>query len=89
MSADEHDQDLIDRMREMVVFLAKALVDEPDAVDVTVVEAARATIYELTVDESDLGKVIGREGRTARAIRQMLSAGSAGLNKRAVLDIIE
>ncbi len=76
-------------MRELVAFLARSLVDEPDSVEVTVVEADRATIYELSVAPDDLGKVIGREGRTARAIRQLLVVGSADANKRPILDILE
>ncbi|MEM7607884.1 MAG: KH domain-containing protein [Myxococcota bacterium] len=76
-------------MKELVVFLAKALVDEPDQVDVQVVEEDRAWVFELTVAQEDLGKVIGKEGRTARAMRTLLSSMSARGRKRAVLDILE
>jgi predicted RNA-binding protein YlqC (UPF0109 family) len=65
------------------------LVDEPDAVEVNVVEEDRAIVLELTVAPDDLGKVIGKEGRTARAMRTLLSATSARMRKRAILDILE
>ncbi|MEM9074463.1 MAG: KH domain-containing protein [Myxococcota bacterium] len=76
-------------MRDLVAFLARALVDDPDAVEVSVVEGDRAWVLELTVAQEDLGKVIGKEGRTARAIRTLLSSMSARSRKRAVLDILE
>ena len=78
-----------DRLETLIVYIAKQLVDEPDAVRIEVVEGDRAVIYELTVAPDDLGKVIGKDGRTARAIRTLLSATSAKLKKRAVLDIVE
>jgi predicted RNA-binding protein YlqC (UPF0109 family) len=65
------------------------LVDEPDAVEVNVIEEDRAVVLELTVAPDDLGKVIGKEGRTARAMRTLLSATSARMRKRAILDILE
>ena len=64
-------------------------MDDPDAVEVNVVEEDRAVVLELTVAPDDLGKVIGKEGRTARAMRTLLSATSARLRKRAILDILE
>jgi len=64
-------------------------VDDPDAVEVNVVEEDRAIVLELTVAPDDLGKVIGKEGRTARAMRTLLSATSARMRKRAILDILE
>ena len=76
-------------LREMVAFIAKALVDDPDAVEVTEVEGEKALILELSVAPSDLGKVIGKEGRTARALRTLLSATSAKTSRRAVLEILE
>lgn len=79
----------MDAMRDLVAFLARALVDEPEAVEVEVVEEARAYVLQLTVAPDDLGKVIGKEGRTARAIRTLLSSMSARTRKRAVLDIVE
>ena len=64
-------------------------MDEPDAVEVNVIEEDRAIVLELTVAPDDLGKVIGKEGRTARAMRTLLSATSARMRKRAILDILE
>ena len=76
-------------LEELVRYVARALVDEPDDVRVTTVEDDRAVVLELSVAEDDLGKVIGKEGRTARAIRTVLAASSARLKKRAVLEILE
>jgi predicted RNA-binding protein YlqC (UPF0109 family) len=79
----------IDRLQELVSFMARSLVDEPDSVEVNVVEGERSIVYELVVAQTDLGKVIGKEGRTARAMRTLLAATSAKLRKRAVLEILE
>lgn len=79
----------IDELKDLVQFIARALVDEPDEVSVDVVDGDDAVVLELTVAESDLGKVIGKDGRTARAMRALLSATSARLRKRAILDILE
>lgn len=79
----------MEAMRELVVFLARALVDEPDEVEVNVVDGERAWIFELSVASDDLGKVIGKEGRTARAIRTLLTSMSTRERKRAVLEILE
>ncbi len=79
----------MEAMRDLVAFLARALVDEPEAVEVEVVEEARAYVFQLTVAPDDLGKVIGKEGRTARAMRTLLSSMSARTRKRALLDIME
>lgn len=76
-------------LRELVEYLAKALVDEPDQVSVTEVEGERTTIIELRVAPGDLGKVIGKQGRTARSIRTILNATATKLHKRAVLEILE
>jgi predicted RNA-binding protein YlqC (UPF0109 family) len=76
-------------MRELVEYIARALVDESDQVNVTEVESERVTIIELRVAQSDLGKVIGKQGRTARAIRTILNANATKMKKRAVLEIIE
>jgi hypothetical protein len=76
-------------MKELIEFIAKALVDEPDQVRVTEVEGERVTIIELRVAPSDLGKVIGKQGRTARSIRTLLNATATKLRKRAVLEILE
>jgi hypothetical protein len=77
------------RLKELVAFLAKALVDRPDDVTVDVADEDRAWLFELTVDESDLGKVIGKEGRTARALRTVLAAAAAKIERRAILEILE
>jgi predicted RNA-binding protein YlqC (UPF0109 family) len=76
-------------MRELVEYIARALVDESDQVNVTEVESERVTVIELRVAQSDLGKVIGKQGRTARAIRTILNANATKMKKRAVLDIVE
>ena len=76
-------------MKELVEVLVKALVDNPDAVQVTEVMGNNVVIIEVKVDKSDMGKVIGKHGQTASAIRTLLSATSAKLKKRAVLEILE
>ncbi|MBI3456427.1 MAG: KH domain-containing protein [Candidatus Rokubacteria bacterium] len=76
-------------MRELVEFIAKALVDEPEAVRVNEVEGEKVTVIELRVAPGDIGKVIGKQGRTARSIRTILSAAATKLRKRAVLEILE
>ena len=76
-------------MKDLITFIAKALVDHPEQVSVNEVEGAQTSVLELTVAKEDLGKVIGKQGRTARAMRTILSAASAKLNKRTVLEIVE
>jgi len=76
-------------MRDLVEFIAKALVDESERVQVTEVEGEQVTVLELRVAQNDIGKVIGKQGRTARAIRTILNANATKLKKRAVLEIIE
>lgn len=76
-------------MRELVEYMARALVDDSEAVQVTEVEGERITIIELRVAAGDLGKVIGKQGRTARAMRTILNANATKLKKRAVLEIVE
>jgi predicted RNA-binding protein YlqC (UPF0109 family) len=76
-------------MRELVELIAKALVDNMDQVNVTEVEGENVTVIELRVGPGDLGKVIGKQGRTARAIRTILNANATKLRRRAVLEIIE
>ena len=76
-------------MRELVEFMAKALVDDSESVTVTEVEGERVTVIELRVAPGDLGKVIGKQGRTARALRTILNANATKLRKRAVLEIVE
>jgi hypothetical protein len=75
--------------RELIEFIAKALVDHPEQVRVSEVEGERTSVIELSVAKDDLGKVIGKQGRTARAIRVILGAASANLGKRSVMEIIE
>ncbi len=75
--------------KELVEFVARALVDEPDGVEVTVVEGEKSTIVELKVADGDLGKVIGKQGRIAKAIRTILSAVGTKTGKRVVLEIID
>ncbi len=76
-------------MKELIEYIAKALVDNPDDVSVNEVEGEVTSVIELKVAKTDLGKVIGKEGRTARAMRTLLTAASTKINKRAVLEIIE
>ena len=76
-------------MKEFIDFIVRQLVDQPDKVTITEVEGSRTTVYELRVGEGDLGKVIGKQGQTAKAIRTLLSAASARQGKRAVLEILE
>jgi predicted RNA-binding protein YlqC (UPF0109 family) len=76
-------------MKEVITYIAKALVDSPEAVEVSEVEGEQTSVIELKVAKSDLGKVIGKQGRTARAMRTILSAASTKIRKRAVLEIIE
>ena len=76
-------------LKELIQYLAKSLVDMPDQVEVTEISGEQTTVIELKVDKTDLGKVIGKQGRTARALRTILNAASTKLRKRAVLEIIE
>lgn len=76
-------------LKELVEQMAKALVDHPERVQVSEIEGEQTSVIELKVAKEDLGKVIGKQGRTARAMRTILSAVSTKLNKRAVLEIIE
>ena len=76
-------------LKELVELIAKALVDHPEQVSVIEIEGEQTSVIELKVTKEDLGKVIGKQGRTARAIRIILSAASTKLRKRCVLEIIE
>jgi len=76
-------------MKELIEYIAKALVDKPEEVRVTELEGQQASVIELRVAKEDLGKVIGKQGRTARSIRTILGAASAKMKKRAVLEILE
>jgi len=76
-------------MRELIAVIAKALVDEPDQVQISETQANELLILELQVAKPDIGKIIGKQGRTARAIRTVLQASAAKLGKRATLEIID
>ncbi|MBN2372267.1 KH domain-containing protein [bacterium] len=76
-------------MRDLIERIAKALVDFPDEVRVTEVDGERTTVLELRVAKGDLGKVIGKQGQTARSMRTILGAAATKIGKRAVLEILE
>jgi predicted RNA-binding protein YlqC (UPF0109 family) len=76
-------------LKELIELIAKALVDHPEQVEVSELEGEQTSVIELRVAKEDLGKVIGKQGRTARAMRTILSAASTKIRKRAVLEIIE
>ncbi|HDI78591.1 MAG TPA: KH domain-containing protein [Desulfobacteraceae bacterium] len=76
-------------MKDLVAYMAKALVDHPEQVKVTEIQGEQTSVIELKVAKEDLGKIIGKQGRTARAMRTILSAASTKINKRCVLEIIE
>jgi hypothetical protein len=76
-------------MKELVDMMAKALVDQPEEVKVTEVDGEKTTVFELKVSQTDLGKVIGKQGKTARAMRTILSAAGTKIGKRCVLEILE
>ena len=76
-------------MRELVEAMAKALVDRPEEVSVREVDGEKTTVFELRVAASDLGKVIGKQGKTARAMRTILGAAGTKIGKRNVLEILE
>ncbi len=76
-------------MKALIEYIAKSLVDNPDSVSVAEVEGEKTTVIELRVAQSDLGKVIGKEGKTARAMRTILNAAGTKIGKRCVLEILE
>ncbi|MCF8023897.1 MAG: KH domain-containing protein [Desulfobacteraceae bacterium] len=76
-------------MKDLIEYIAKALVDNPDEVTVTELEGGQTAVLELKVAKEDLGKVIGKQGRTARAMRTILNAASAKVKRRTVLEIVE
>ena len=76
-------------MKDLVETIAKALVDNPDQVSVRAVDGQQVTVLELRVHPSDLGKVIGRQGRTAKSLRTILAAAGMKHNKRYTLEILE
>ncbi len=75
--------------KELVTYIAKALVDEPDGVEVNLIEGEKSTILELKVSSADIGKVIGKHGRIAKAVRTILSAAATKSGKRVVLEILD
>ncbi|HET6488805.1 MAG TPA: KH domain-containing protein [Syntrophales bacterium] len=76
-------------MKDLIKYIAQALVDNPDKVEVSEVQGEQTSVIELRVAKEDLGKVIGKQGKTAKAMRTILSAASAKVHKRTVLEIIE
>ena len=76
-------------MKSLIEQIAKALVDKPEEVSIGVVEGERTSVFELRVDKNDIGKIIGKQGNTARAIRTIISAAGTKLGKRCVLEILE
>jgi len=76
-------------MKDLITYIAKALVDNPEEVKVSEIIGDQTSVLELKVAKEDLGKVIGKQGRTARAMRTLLSASSAKIRKRTVLEIVE
>lgn len=76
-------------MKALIEAMAKALVDNPEDVKVSEIEGEKTTVYELRVAQSDLGKVIGKQGKTARSMRTILGASGTKLGKRCVLEILE
>jgi hypothetical protein len=75
--------------KELVNYIARSLVDDPDEVEVNMIEGEKSTILELKVSPSDIGKVIGKHGRIAKAIRTVLSAAATKTGKRVVLEILD
>lgn len=80
---------MADDLKVLVETMAKALVDKPDQVNVAEVDGEQTTVLELRVAKEDIGKVIGKEGRTAKSLRTILSAAATKIRKRAVLEILE
>ncbi|MCK4328658.1 KH domain-containing protein [candidate division WOR-3 bacterium] len=76
-------------LKELIELMAKALVDQPDQVSVSEIDGERTIVFELRVDKTELGKVIGKDGKTARAMRTIITAASMKAGKRAVLEILE
>ena len=76
-------------MKDLINYIAQALVDHPEQVSVNEIEGRQTSVLELKVAKEDIGKVIGKQGRTARAIRTILNAASAKIKKHSVLEIVE
>ena len=75
--------------KDLVEYIAKSLVDDPDNVSVSIIEGEKSTILELRVSQDDIGKVIGKHGRIAKAVRTVLSAAASKSGKRVVLEILD
>jgi predicted RNA-binding protein YlqC (UPF0109 family) len=82
-------EEAMSELKDLIEYVGKHLVDMPDEVNVNEIVGEQTTVIELKVDKTDLGKVIGKQGRTARALRTILNAASTKLKKRSVLEIIE
>ena len=76
-------------MKDLIIYIAQALVDHPDQVEVNEIAGEKTLIYEMRVAQGDLGKVIGKEGRTAKAMRAIITAAAMKIGKRAQLEILE
>ena len=76
-------------MKELVQYLAKSLVNNPDAVEVKETEGENASVFELKVAKEDLGRIIGKQGHTAKSIRTLLNAAASRTNRKVVLEIVE
>ena len=76
-------------MKDLIGYIAKALVDQPEKVLVTEIESRNTNVLELSVDKSDMGKIIGKQGRNAQALRTILSAASGKARKRCILEIVD
>ena len=76
-------------MKDLIAYIAKALVDKPEEVVVTEIRGQQTSVIELKVAKEDLGKIIGKQGRTARAMRTILSGASSKIKRRATLEIVE
>jgi len=79
----------MEKLKDLIAYIAKSLVDSPEKVEVKEVSGEQTTVLELKVAPEDLGKIIGKQGKTAKAIRTILGASAAKLRKRAVLEILE
>jgi uncharacterized protein len=79
----------VEAIKDLLLYIAKSLVDKPESVNIVEVEGEKTTVFELRVASEDLGKIIGKQGRTARSIRTILSAAGTKIKKRAVLEIVE
>ena len=84
-----HGQEVTSFMKELVQYLARSLVNNPDAVEVKETQVETASVLELRVAKEDLGRIIGKQGRTAKSIRTILNAAASRTNRRVVLEIVE